>query len=108
MPRLLLLNLTRYDIGPQRGEPMNNVKLGIALIAAAVALAGCGEQKPPVKAEQTKIAPAAAGIEVRIGHVGRSPAASPILARTTRTARASRSRRRTQPGSRSTARKGSS
>ena len=49
---------------------MNNVKLGIALIAAAVALAGCGEQKPPVKAEQTKIAPAAAGIEVRIGHVG--------------------------------------
>src|SRR5438270_1175459 len=70
MPRLLLLNLTRYDIGPQRGEPMNNVKLGIALIAAAVALAGCGEQKPPVKAEQTKIAPAAAGIEVRIGHVG--------------------------------------
>jgi len=49
---------------------MNNMKLGIALIAAAVALAGCGEQKPPVKAEQTKIAPAAAGIEVRIGHVG--------------------------------------
>jgi len=49
---------------------MNNMKLGIALIAAAVALAGCGEQKPPAKAEQPKMAPAAAGIEVRIGHVG--------------------------------------
>src|SRR5207302_1092116 len=42
----------------------------IALIAAAAALAGCGEQKPPAKAEQTKMAPAAAGVEVRIGHVG--------------------------------------
>jgi branched-chain amino acid transport system substrate-binding protein len=47
---------------------MNNMKLGITLIAAAVALAGCGEQKPPAKAEQTGAAPAVA--EVRIGHVG--------------------------------------
>ncbi len=49
---------------------MNNMKLGIAVIAAAVALAGCGEQKPPAKAEQTKMAPVATGVEVRIGHVG--------------------------------------
>ncbi len=29
---------------------MNDMKLGITLIAAAVALAGCGEQKPAAKA----------------------------------------------------------
>jgi branched-chain amino acid transport system substrate-binding protein len=54
---------------------MNN-KLGITLIAAAVALIGCGEQKPPAKAETkatTEAAkaapPAPAATEVRIGHV---------------------------------------
>jgi branched-chain amino acid transport system substrate-binding protein len=40
---------------------MNNVKLQIALVAAAVALAACGEQKPAAKAD--------GGMEVRIGHV---------------------------------------
>ena len=50
---------------------------GIALIAATVALVACGEQKPPAKAEskapdaaKSAPAPAAAGAEVRIGHVG--------------------------------------
>jgi branched-chain amino acid transport system substrate-binding protein len=50
-------------------------KLTITLVAAAVALIGCGEQKPPAKAESkatdsAKAAPAAGGTEVRIGHVG--------------------------------------
>jgi branched-chain amino acid transport system substrate-binding protein len=55
---------------------MNN-KLSITLLAAAIALIGCGEQKPPAKAETksstetAKAAPAApSGAEVRIGHVG--------------------------------------
>src|SRR3979490_1801882 len=47
---------------------MNNMKLGITLIAAAVALAGCGEQKPAAKAEAKPAAPSA--LEVKIGHVG--------------------------------------
>ncbi len=51
---------------------MNN-KVGITLIAAAVALIGCGEQKPAAKSESkaasAPAAPAAAGAEVRIGHV---------------------------------------
>jgi branched-chain amino acid transport system substrate-binding protein len=42
---------------------MNNTKLGITLIAAAVALAACGEQKPAAT-------PAAGALEVKIGHVG--------------------------------------
>src|SRR5438093_5570473 len=46
---------------------MNDMKLGITLIAAAVALAGCGEQKPAAKAEAKPAAPSAA--EVKIGHV---------------------------------------
>jgi branched-chain amino acid transport system substrate-binding protein len=50
---------------------MNN-KLSITLLAAAVALIGCGEEKPPAKAESkaseaAKAAPSA--LEVRIGHV---------------------------------------
>jgi branched-chain amino acid transport system substrate-binding protein len=53
---------------------MNNMKLGITLIAAAVALIGCGEQKPPAKGEAKPAAeapkPAPSGQEVRIGHVG--------------------------------------
>jgi branched-chain amino acid transport system substrate-binding protein len=48
---------------------MNN-RLSITLIAAAIALVGCGEQKPAAKAEGGTAAPAAvAGVEVRIGHV---------------------------------------
>ena len=48
---------------------MNN-RLSITLIAAALAVTGCGEQKPAPKAEGGKAAPTAAGgAEVRIGHV---------------------------------------
>jgi len=47
-----------YDIGPQTaklpGELMNNLRIGITLIAASVALIGCGQQ---------------GGGEVKIGHV---------------------------------------
>jgi branched-chain amino acid transport system substrate-binding protein len=48
-----------------------NKKVGITLIAAAVALIGCGEQKPAAKAEgkAASAAAPAAGTEVRIGHV---------------------------------------
>jgi branched-chain amino acid transport system substrate-binding protein len=49
------------------GDPMNN-RFSITLIAA-IALTGCGEQKPAPKAEGGKAAPTAAGTEVRIGHV---------------------------------------
>src|SRR5213595_1663774 len=55
---------------PGRGEPMNDMKLGITLIAAAVALAGCGEQKPAAKAEAKPAAAAPSVLEVKIGHVG--------------------------------------
>src|SRR3989442_12319101 len=55
---------------PGRGEPMNDMKLGITLVAAAVALAGCGEQKPAAKAEAKPAAAAPAALEVKIGHVG--------------------------------------
>src|SRR4051812_21008587 len=42
----------------------------ITLLAAAVALIGCGEQKPAPKADKAAAAPAAAaGLEVKIGHV---------------------------------------
>jgi len=43
---------------------MNKIS-SITLLAAAVALIGCGEQKPAAKA-----AAAAGGVEVKIGHVG--------------------------------------
>src|SRR5882762_3134443 len=49
---------------------MNNMKLGITLIAAAVALAGCGEQKPAAKGEAKPSAAAPSALEVKIGHVG--------------------------------------
>jgi branched-chain amino acid transport system substrate-binding protein len=41
-----------------------NKKVSITLVAAALALAGCGEQKPAAKAEGS-----ASALEVRIGHV---------------------------------------
>jgi branched-chain amino acid transport system substrate-binding protein len=52
-----------------------NKKLSVTLVAAAAALIGCGEQKPPAKAESTAQAPAAApapaaDLEVKIGHAG--------------------------------------
>jgi branched-chain amino acid transport system substrate-binding protein len=46
---------------------MNN-KLSITLIAAVIALIGCGDQKPAAKGDASKAAPAAAQ-EVKIGHV---------------------------------------
>src|SRR5436189_2044172 len=49
---------------------MKDMKLGITLIAAAVALAGCGEQKPAAKAEAKPAAAAPSVLEVKIGHVG--------------------------------------
>jgi branched-chain amino acid transport system substrate-binding protein len=48
---------------------MNKTQLNIAVVAVAMALAACGEQKPPAKAESGAAAPAS-GIEVRIGHAG--------------------------------------
>ena len=45
---------------------MKNSKITLTLLAAAVALIGCGEQKPAA----TAAAPAAGGVEVKIGHVG--------------------------------------
>src|SRR5687767_6356729 len=54
------------------GTPMNKTAQ-ITLLAAAVALIGCGEQKPAAKADgkaAAPAAPAAAGLEVKIGHVG--------------------------------------
>jgi branched-chain amino acid transport system substrate-binding protein len=50
-----------------------NKTFSITLVAAAaVALAGCGDQKPAAKADKSAAAPAAAagGLEVKIGHVG--------------------------------------
>jgi len=49
---------------------MKDMKLGITLIAAAVALAGCGEQKPAAKAQAKPAAAAPSVLEVKIGHVG--------------------------------------
>ena len=49
---------------------MNDMKLGITLIAAAVALAACGEQKPAAKSEAKPSAAAPSALEVKIGHVG--------------------------------------
>ena len=47
-----------------------NKTVSITLLAAAVGtLVGCGEQKPAPKAEKAAAAPAA-GLEVKIGHVG--------------------------------------
>src|SRR5688572_25234444 len=51
---------------------MNNSQLVVSVIAAA-ALMACGDQKPAPKAEKAASAPsapAAGGIEVKIGHVG--------------------------------------
>jgi branched-chain amino acid transport system substrate-binding protein len=52
---------------------MKKTQLAATLLAAAVALAGCGDKKPAAQAEKSadKGAPAAAagGVEVKIGHV---------------------------------------
>ena len=51
---------------------MNNSKIAFTLLASAVALIGCGEQKPAAKKDAPAAqAPAAApALEVKIGHVG--------------------------------------
>jgi branched-chain amino acid transport system substrate-binding protein len=53
---------------------MKNSKLAVTLLAASIALIGCGEQKPAAKSDKAadaKAAPAApAGTEIKIGHVG--------------------------------------
>src|SRR5687767_9256563 len=54
---------------------MKKIRLAVTVLAAAVALIGCGDKKPPAKAEKdakgapTAAAPAASGSEIRIGHV---------------------------------------
>ena len=49
---------------------MNRTPFAIALIAAAVALAGCGEQKKPeAKVPEQKAPPPAPSVEIKVGHV---------------------------------------
>jgi branched-chain amino acid transport system substrate-binding protein len=48
---------------------MNKIS-SITLLAAAVALIGCGDQKPAAKADKGAAPAAAGGLEVKIGHVG--------------------------------------
>jgi branched-chain amino acid transport system substrate-binding protein len=46
-------------------------KISVTLLAAAIALIGCGDKKPAATADtKAAAAPAAAGLEVKIGHVG--------------------------------------
>jgi len=46
-------------------------KISVTLLAAAIALVGCGDKKPAATADTKAAAtPAAAGLEVKIGHVG--------------------------------------
>ena len=54
-----------------------NYKTGLTLVAAALAMMGCGEDKPKPEAKAPAAqpsgpapAPAPAGIEIKIGHVG--------------------------------------
>jgi len=47
---------------------MKNSKFALCVVAA-LALAACGDKKPAPKAEAQKSGPAAAGLEVKIGHV---------------------------------------
>ncbi len=56
---------------------MKNYKTGLTLVAASLAMIGCGQDKPAPKpeakapaAQPAAPAPAPAGIEVKIGHVG--------------------------------------
>src|SRR5690606_3486547 len=62
----------RYDAFPRRrngtGDSMNS-SYRVTLLAAAVALAGCGEEKPAAKAESGAPTATAQVLEVRIGHV---------------------------------------
>src|SRR5262245_33292502 len=46
-----------------------NKLISTTLLGAAIALIGCGEQKPAAKGDKAAAAPAA-GLEVKIGHVG--------------------------------------
>lgn len=47
---------------------MNSTKLAMTVLAASIALVGCGQQKPAPKADASKAA--AGAVEVKIGHVG--------------------------------------
>ncbi len=54
---------------------MNNSRIASTLLAAALGLAGCGDKSAPKPAAKSDApaaaaAPAAAGIEIKIGHVG--------------------------------------
>jgi branched-chain amino acid transport system substrate-binding protein len=50
---------------------MNKISVSVTLLAAAIALIGCGDKKPAATADsKAAAAPAAAGLEVKIGHVG--------------------------------------
>src|SRR5262245_5183610 len=46
-----------------------NKLISTTLLGAAIALIGCGEQKPAAKGDKAAAAPAG-GLEVKIGHVG--------------------------------------
>ena len=90
---------------------MKNTRLAVTVLAAAVALIGCGDKKPPAKAEKdakgapSAAAPAASGAEVKIGHVGPLTGGIAHLGKDNENGRAWRSKKRTRPRSRSTARK---
>ena len=47
---------------------MNKPSLALAALAVALVLAGCGEQKPPAKAQSADGGAPAAALEVKIGH----------------------------------------
>jgi branched-chain amino acid transport system substrate-binding protein len=47
---------------------MNNTRIATTLLAASIALIGCGEEKPAPKPE-AKAEPAPAALEIKIGHV---------------------------------------
>ena len=50
---------------------MKNSKLALTLLAIAVGLIGCGEEKKPAPKPEAKVeAPPPPAIEIKIGHVG--------------------------------------
>ena len=49
---------------------MKNSKLALTLLAASIALIGCGEEKKPEPAKKAEAPPPPPSIEIKIGHVG--------------------------------------
>ena len=50
---------------------MKNSKLALTLLAVAVGLIGCGEEKKPAPKQEAKVeAPPPPSIDIKIGHVG--------------------------------------